>query len=210
MAFFVVYERFIFYTKRGSILKKILLLILSAVVLTSCKPTYEAPVDAPETAVRSESDPYEIDFVQINNNVIETFQDDYYKSTFPFIKNLEIDGSNETMTCELKLEVDDNVSGDAVIALLTNLTLDIGEEGQMQDFRFELPNGKNFGTFFDKYSYHYVVTQSSQTIMDDTISAGDEMPFDPSLTIDKIQESIASASRNGSVGDQTSVSSKEK
>lgn len=179
-------------------------------LLTSCRPTYEVPVENPETVVRPDNDPYDIDFIQINNNVIDTFQDDYYKATFPFIKNLEIDGSNEDMICELKLEVADNVSGDAVIALLTNLTLDIGEEGQMQDFRFELPNGKNFGTFFDKYSYHYVVSQSGQTIMDDTISAGDEMPFDPSLTVDKIQESIASVSRNGSVGNQTSVSKEEK
>lgn len=188
----------------------VLTLILLSFTLDGCKPTYEAPVDAPETSVRSKKDPYEIDFVQINNNVIDTFQDDYYQKTFPYIKNLEINGDNQSMTCTLNLEVINNVSGDAIIALLTSLTLDIGEEAQMQDFRFELPNGKNFGTFFDKYSYHYVVTQSGKTIMDDTVSAGDEMPFDPSLTIDKIQESIASASRNGSVGDQTSVSSKEK
>jgi len=194
------------------VLKRVLVLtlILLSFTLDGCKPTYEAPVDAPETSVRSKKDPYEIDFVQINNNVIDTFQDDYYQKTFPYIKNLEINGDNQSMTCTLNLEVINNVSGDAIIALLTSLTLDIGEEAQMQDFRFELPNGKNFGTFFDKYSYHYVVTQSGKTIMDDTVSAGDEMPFDPSLTIDKIQESIASASRNGSVGDQTSVSSKEK
>ena len=193
-------------------LKRILVLtlILLSFTLNGCKPTYEAPVDAPETSVRSENDPYEIDFVQINNNVIDTFQDDYYQKTFPYIKNLEINGDNQSMTCTLNLEVIDNVSGDAIIALLTNLTLDIGEEAQMQDFRFELPNGKNFGTFFDKYSYHYVVTQSSQTIMDDTISAGDEMPFDPSLTVDKIQESIASASRNGNVSNQASVSTEVK
>ena len=189
---------------------KRLILLMSVILLTACKPSYEAPVDAPETSVRAESDPYDIDFIQINNNVIETFQDDYYKNTFPFIKNLEINGDNTSMTCELNLEVAENVSGDAIIALLTNLTLDISEEGQMQDFRFELPNGKNFGTFFDKYSYHYVVTQSGKTIMDDTVSAGDEMPFDPSLTVDKIQESIASYSRNGSVSDQTSASTEEK
>jgi hypothetical protein len=99
------------------------------------------------------------------------------------------------MTCDLNLEVAENVSGDAIIALLTNLTLDIGEEGQMQDFRFELPNGKNFGTFFDKYNYHYVVTQNGETVIDDTVKAGEEMPFDPSMTIDKVQESIA-ASKN--------------
>jgi hypothetical protein len=46
--------------------------------------------------------------------------------------------------------------------------------------------------------------------MDDTVSAGDEIPFDPSLTVDKIQESIASYSRNGSVSDQTSASTEEK
>ena len=191
-------------------MKKFVLLLITILSLSSCKHAYEAPLDAPETSVRSESDPYDIDFIQINNNVIETFQDDYYKNTFPFIKNLEINGDNALMTCDLNLEVAENVSGDAIIALLTNLTLDIGEEGQMQDFRFELPNGKNFGTFFDKYSYHYVVTQSGKTIMDDTVSAGDEMPFDPSLTVDKIQESIASYSRNGSVSDQTSASTEEK
>ena len=177
-------------------MKKIGLLMLIMIVLTSCKPSYEAPVDAPETSIRSESDPYDIDFIQINNNVIETFQDDYYKTTFPFIKDLEISGDNETMTCDLNLEVAEGVSGDAIIALLTSLTLDIGEEGQMQDFRFELPNGKNFGTFFDKYNYHYVVIQNGETMMDDTVTAGDEMPFDPTLTIDKVQESIAAKSNS--------------
>lgn len=176
-------------------MKKIILFIIMSIVLIGCKPTYEAPVDAPETSIRSESDPYDIDFIQINNNVIETFQDDYYKTTFPFIKNLEISGDNTSMICDLNLEVAENVSGDAIIALLTNLTLDIGEEGQMQDFRFELPNGQNFGTFFDKYNYHYVVTQNGETVIDDTVKAGEEMPFDPSMTIDKVQESIA-ASKN--------------
>jgi hypothetical protein len=196
------------------VLKRVLVLtlILLSFTLDGCKPTYEAPVDAPETSVRSKKDPYEIDFVQINNNVIDTFQDDYYQKTFPYIKNLEINGDNQSMTCTLNLEVINNVSGDAIIALLTSLTLDIGEEAQMQDFRLKKSDNESFGTVFDIYNYTIKVTQDSNTIYDQTIETtdGEDIPFNPSTDGDTIKESIeAEIASNNADAVQETVATKE-
>ena len=79
-------------------------MIFIAIILVSCKPSYEVPVESPNTETSSADTPYNIDFVQINNEIINTFQTEDHQKIFPFITDLEIDGNNDDKIEQLKAE----------------------------------------------------------------------------------------------------------
>lgn len=165
---------------------------LAAVTLSSCKPTYNPPVESPDTETMSADTPYDIDFIQINNDVIENYSETDRAKIFPFIKNLEVDGSNDPKSVTLTLDIADNVSDDAIDILVTDATKMIGYEAYMQDFRLTPSDSESFGSFYDLYDYTLKVTQGGDTIYDQTFetSDGEGLPFDPSVDADTIKESL--------------------
>lgn len=178
------------------------MLMIGAAVLTlcSCKPSYVSPLSIPDSETKGADEPYDIDFVQINNNIIDTYSSDDRAKIFPFIKNLEIDGSNDEKYVSLTLDVVENTSDDAVDVLLSDLTKQISDEGQMQDFRFTPSSDDDFGTFFDVYNYKLKVTRGSETLYDETIKTneGESIPFDPSLDVNTVKEALASMNTDDS------------
>ena len=190
------------------------LMILSAVIasLSACKPSYDVPVDTPETGTMSADTPYDLDFVQINNDILEYYGEGSMSKIFPFIKNLEIDGDNESKNITMILDVQPNVMNDAIDMLITDITKQIGDEAQMQDFRLKKSDNESFGTVFDIYNYTIKVTQDSNTIYDQTIETtdGEDIPFNPSTDGDTIKESIeAEIASNNADAVQETVATKE-
>lgn len=172
-------------------MKKMLILgvvIISAMSMVSCKPSYEAPVEAPNMTTMAADAPYDMDFVQLNNDVIDVFS--RKTDIFPFIKDLEIDGNNDQKTIEVKIDVHQGISDEAIQVLLSDVTKQIANNAYIQDFRLKKADDTQFGSVYDIYSYTYKVTSDGETLYDETIPAGGEIPLDPSVDGDVVKEAL--------------------
>lgn len=189
-----------FYVNEGKMIKNKIILffwfILALFSLVSCSPTYEEPTESPIQETKSAAEPYSLDFVQINNNIIDTYSAEDHLEIYPFISDLEIDGDNDTKTITLNLSVSENTTDEAILALLSDMTIQISDEAHMQDFRFTNPSSTDFGSFYTVYNYHYVIKRGEDIFLDETINAGDSVPFDPSLDIDSLREKLDETTSN--------------
>ena len=162
--------------------------VLVALSVTACKPTYEAPVDDPIMTTAPADAPYEMDFDQLNDDVIDGFSKTHV--VFPFVKSMEISGDNEAKSIEVDIDIQPNVDDYAVQVLLSDVTKKIDNNAYIQDFRIKQADDTQFGSVFDIYSYTYKVTCDGETLYDETIQPGAEIRLDPSVDGNKIMESL--------------------
>ena len=162
---------------------------LAAISVSACKPTYEAPVDDPIMTTAPADAPYEMDFDQLNDDVIDSFSKTHV--VFPFVKSMEISGDNDTKNIEVDIDIQEGVADYAVQVLLSDVTKKIDYNAYVQDFRIKKPDDTQFGSVYDIYSYTYKVTCGDTTLYDTTIDAGESIPLDPSVDGNKIMESVA-------------------
>lgn len=162
---------------------------LAAVSVTACKPTYEAPVDDPIMTTAPADAPYEMDFDQLNDDVIDSFSKTHV--VFPFVKSMEISGDNDTKNIEVDIDIQEGVADYAVQVLLSDVTKKIDYNAYVQDFRIKKPDDTQFGSVYDIYSYTYKVSCNGATLYDETIQPGTKIPLDPSVDGNKIMESVA-------------------
>ena len=162
---------------------------LAAISVSACKPTYEAPVDDPIMTTAPADAPYEMDFDQLNDDVIDSFSKTHV--VFPFVKSMEIRGDNDTKNIEVDIDIQEGVADYAVQVLLSDVTKKIDYNAYVQDFRIKKPDDTQFGSVYDIYSYTYKVTCGEETLYDETIQPGMEIPLDPSVDGNKIMESVA-------------------
>lgn len=162
---------------------------LAALSVTACKPTYEVPVDDPVMTTAPADAPYEMDFAQLNDDVIDGFSKTHV--VFPFVKAMEISGDNETKNIEVDIDIQPNVDDYAVQVLLSDVTKKIDNNAYIQDFRIKQADDTQFGSVYDIYSYTYKVTSGEETLYDETIQPGTQIPLDPSVDGNKIMESVA-------------------
>lgn len=186
--------------------KSILMISMVVAVIVSvsaCKPSYEAPVADPVMTTMAADAPYDMDFVQLNNDVIDVFS--RKTDIFPFIKDLEIDGDNDQKTIEVKIDVHQGISDEAVQVLLSDVTKQIANNAYIQDFRLKKADDAQFGSVYDIYSYTYKVTSGGETLYDETIPAGGEIPLDPSMDGDAVKEAIEQLQESTSSEETTSA-----
>lgn len=162
---------------------------LAAVSVSACKPTYEAPVDDPIMTTAPADAPYEMDFDQLNDDVIDSFSKTHV--IFPFVKSMEISGNNDTKNIEVDIDIQEGVADEAVQVLLSDVTKKIDNNAYIQDFRIKKADDTQFGSVYDIYSYTYKVTCGDTTLYDTTINVGEDIPLDPSVDGNKIMESLA-------------------
>lgn len=162
----------------------VLTMICSALVMTSCnKKRYTPPAETPALTKAADEAPYSFDFDQLNNDVIEDLQE---KNIYNFVKDLSISGDNDNKEIVLNIDITENVSGDAVLFLLTDTTKAIVDGAHTQDFRIDEYNDDGFGNLFDMYSYSYKVSCGEEIVIEETVKAGESVPFDSSLTIENV------------------------
>lgn len=162
---------------------------LAAVFVSACKPTYEAPVDDPIMTTAPADAPYEMDFDQLNDDVIDSFSKTHV--VFPFVRSMEISGDNEAKSIEVDIDIQEGVDDYAVQVLLSDVTKKIDNNAYIQDFRIKKADDTQFGSVYDIYSYTYKVTCGGETLYDETIQPGTEIPLDASVDGNKIMESVA-------------------
>lgn len=160
--------------------------VLSAISVSACKPTYEVPVDDPIMTTAPADAPYEMDFDQLNDDVIDSFSKTHV--VFPFVKSMDISGDNNEKNIKVSIDIQPGVADNAVQVLLSDVTKKIDNNAYTQDFRIKKADDTQFGSVYDIYSYTYVVTCDGETLYDETIQPGDEIPFDPSMDGNKIME----------------------
>lgn len=163
--------------------------VLAALSVTACKPTYEVPVDDPVMTTAPADAPYEMDFDQLNDDVIDSFSKTHV--VFPFVKSMEISGDNDAKSIEVDIDIQEGVDDYAVQVLLSDVTKKIDNNAYIQDFRIKQADDSQFGSVYDIYSYTYKVTCDGETLYDETIQPGTEIPLDPSVDGNKIMESVA-------------------
>lgn len=162
--------------------------VLSVVSLSSCKPSYEVPVDDPIMTTAAADAPYEMDFDQLNDDVIDSFSKTHV--VFPFVKSMDISGDNSNKNIKVSIDIHSGVADSAVQVLLSDVTKKIDNNAYIQDFRIKKADDEQFGSIYNIYSYTYVVTCEGETLYDDTIQPGEELPFDPSVDGNKIMEML--------------------
>lgn len=151
--------------------------------MNACSPTYKPKSDAPKMTTAAADEPYDMDFVQINNDIIDYYSQENLLKYFPFITDLEIDGTNDPAEIDLRLSVEENVSDDALAILLSDIAKNIGDEAAIQDFRLKESSETSFGTVYDHYAFHYTVIVNSEVAAEDTINAGTAFTLDPSYDL---------------------------
>lgn len=178
---------------------------LVALSVTACKPTYEVPVDDPIMTTAPADAPYEMDFDQLNDDVIDGFSKTHV--VFPFVKSMEIDGDNDAKTITATIDIQPNVDDYAVQVLLSDVTKKIDNNAYIQDFRIKQADDTQFGSVYDIYSYTYKVTCGDTTLYDTTINPGESIPLDPSVDGNKIMDSIAEIQDSDDTSDTSETSS---
>lgn len=161
---------------------------VTALSISACKPTYEAPVDDPIMTTAPADAPYEMDFDQLNDDVISSYSKTHV--VFPFVKAMEINGDNDAKNIEVDIDIQEGVSDYAVQVLLSDVTKKIDNNAYIQDFRIKQADDTQFGSVYDIYSYTYKVTCGDTTLYDTTINAGETIPLDPSVDGDKIMDAL--------------------
>ena len=149
-----------------------LLCLLALFFLVSCKPKYGVN-STPVMTTAAEDQVILIDFDQISDDVIESMDPE----DFPFVKNLTISGSNDTHMVEVHAEIVDNVSNEALTIFLDQLMREISNAAAVQDFRYSKATDDSYGSFFQKYGVHYVITKGEETVEDVTVQPGESFPF---------------------------------
>lgn len=170
--------------------KLIMVCVVTTVALSisACKPSYQEQKVDPVMTTAPADQPYDIDFVQLNNDVIDSLS--MKKDIFPFIKSVDIDGDNDKKQIVLNIDIQSGVSDEAVQVLLADVTKRIANNAYIQDFRLKKADDTQFGSVFDIYSYKYKVTCGQDTLYDQTVSAGDKIPLDPSFDGDSVAEAL--------------------
>lgn len=161
---------------------------LTAISVSACKPTYEAPVDDPIMTTAPADAPYDFDFDQLNDDVIDSFSKTHV--IFPFVKSMEISGDNSAKNISVDIDIQSGVADDAVKILLSDVTKKIADNAYIQDFRLKKADDTQFGSVFDIYSYTYKVTCGDDVVFDETIQPGDEIPLDPSMDGNTIMDAL--------------------
>lgn len=151
--------------------------------LAGCKKRYVSPLETPAMTKAPEDKAYEFDFDQLNNDVIEELQD---KEIYSFVKAVDVSGDNEKKEIVLTIDIDKDVSDDAVELLLTDATKAVVDGAQTQDFRIDGWNEEGFGNLFELYGYTYKVTSGDEVVREETLNVGDSVPFDPTLTLEQV------------------------
>ena len=146
--------------------------LLAMLCLVSCKPKYGVN-SAPVMTTAAADQVILIDFDQISDDVIESMDPE----DFPFVKNLTISGSNDTHMGEVHAEIVDNVSNEALTIFLDQLMREISNAAAVQDFRYSKSTDDSYGSFFQKYGVHYVITKGEETVEDVTVQPGESFPF---------------------------------
>ena len=149
-----------------------LLCLLALFFLVSCKPKYGVN-SAPVMTTAAADQVILMDFDQISDDVIESMDPE----DFPFVKNLTISGSNDTHMVEVHAETVDNVSNEALTIFLDQLMREISNAAAVQDFRYSKSTDDSYGSFFQKYGVHYVITKGEETMEDVTVQPAESFPF---------------------------------
>ena len=164
--------------------------ILAAMLLSSCKPKYVSPLESPVMTTAASDDPYELDFVQFNNDIIDAYNEG---NPYSFVNSLTIDGSNDPKQITFTVDIKSGVVDAARELFITDLLRKAGDEANLQDLRFSLSTDDDFGSFYKTYGYTLKITCEGKDVVNETIAAGADIPHDPSLQMTETTAASTSA-----------------
>ncbi len=158
-------------------------LMCAMIAMSGCQKRYVSPLEAPNMTKAPEDQPYDFDFDQVNNDVVDSLQD---KEIYGFVKDLSVSGDNEKKKFVLEADIMEDVSYEAVEYFLADATKAIVDAAHLQDFRIDEWNEEGYGNLFEKYAYRYKVTCGKEIIREESLNAGDSVPFDPAMSIEQV------------------------
>lgn len=158
------------------------LLTLSVLSMTACKPRYQTRLEDPTQTIAADA-VINLDFDQLHNDVIENYQDD---DMFAFIKDLDISGSNDPKEINISLTVVEDTSDAALEIFMSDLLKQISNAAMTQDSRYTAPSAGSFGSLYDSYSVHYSIVRGEENVEDATVSAGESFAYSPAVDISMI------------------------
>lgn len=167
-------------------MRKIFIAILACLTIfasTGCKASYVSPLETPDVTKAADDASYDLDFDQLNNDVIDALQE---KEIYGFVKDMEVIGDNGAMEINFNAEIVEGVTDDATELLITDAVKAIVDGACTQDFRFEGYTNDGFGNISNIYSLNLTVKCGDEIVKEYKIAKGDSIPFDPTLTIENV------------------------
>ncbi len=160
-----------------------ILVCLAVISVTACKESYVSPLETPDVTKAAEDASYDLDFDQLNNDVLDTLQG---KEIYGFVKDMEVTGDNGAMEINFNAEIVEGVSDEATEILLTDATKAIVDGACTQDFRFEGYTDEGFGNLSSIYGLNMTVKCGEEVVKEYKIAKGESIPFDPTLSIENV------------------------
>ncbi len=167
-------------------MRKLFIVSLALMIImlsTGCKEKYVSPLEKPDMNKAAPDAAYNLDFDQLNNDVLDTLQD---KEIYGFVKDMEVSGDNGSMEINFNAEIEENVSDEATELLLTDAAKAIIDGASTQDFRIEGYTNESFGNLSDIYNINFTVKCGDATVKEYHIKKGESIPFDPTYTIENV------------------------
>jgi len=160
-----------------------ILVCLTVLYSTACKASYVSPLETPDVTLAAADASYDLDFNQLNNDVLDTLQG---KEIYGFVKDMDVSGDNGSMEINFNAEIEENVSDEATELLLTDAAKAIIDGASTQDFRIEGYTNESFGNLSDIYNINFTVKCGDATVKEYHIKKGESIPFDPTYTIENV------------------------
>ncbi len=152
-----------------------MLAVFASISMTACKPKYHTALQDPTSVTIAADQVIDIDFDQISDDVIDNLSDD--TQTYGFVKDLLISGTNDPKQVDITVEIMDDVSDDAIQLFMSDVLTQISQAACVQDSRYTKPSKDGLGSFYDSYAIHYEIKQGDADYDNQTITAGESIPF---------------------------------
>ncbi|MDD5832906.1 MAG: hypothetical protein PUC98_05465 [Clostridiales bacterium] len=163
--------------------RKIVLLlgaVLAGCLLTACVPDRkDANVMVnPDFESGKEG---ELDFVQIQNDAFDAMASIEGGAPFIFISDVDIEGSNENRTLDIKVNAVDGTNEEDCRNFASALLRQINDAAAVQYPGYEISSETSFGGLYDNYAVNMTVKNDSSgdTIYTLSVPAGEKSELDP-------------------------------
>jgi len=164
-------------------INNVIIVCITVLALTGCKEGYVSPLERPDMTLAAADAAYDLDFDQLNNDVLDTLQGE---EIYGFVKDMDVSGDNGSMEINYTVSIEENVSDEATELLLTDATKAIVDGASTQDFRIEGYTNESFGNLSDIYNINLTVKCGDATVKEYHIKKGESIPFDPTYTIENV------------------------
>ncbi|MDO4960298.1 MAG: hypothetical protein Q4E57_00355 [Eubacteriales bacterium] len=148
-------------------------------VFSGCVPTKGVSFEANPDFIASEG--YNIDFVQLHNDAIESLMSVEDGQPYAYITAIDIDGNNDDKKVVISATGVEGIQEEDGIAFASAALRMVSDAAAMQDVKFKASSPSDFGDFYNTYAIEMNVVDETtgEQVYSLNVPAGGEIPITP-------------------------------